>query len=109
MIDPPFKRRSKSRQNSIESTSTKESDDKALAPSTMTRKKKLKKIQKLAPSLLSESLSLSDAEAMNDNVHTSKIRDHPVSKTALALSMPSMHLTLQFFPSHPPQCASEQL
>ena len=44
MNDPPFKQCNKCRRNSIESTFTKESDDNALAPLTMTHKKKLKKI-----------------------------------------------------------------
>jgi hypothetical protein len=78
MTDPPPNRRSRCQHSLNESTSAKKPDDTALALPTETRKKKLKRIQKLAPSSLNESLSFSDMEIMIDNEHTSKKRSSSV-------------------------------
>ena len=78
MTDPSPNRRSRCRRSSNESTSAKKPDDTALAPLTDTRNKKLKGINKLAPSSSSESLSFSDTEIVIDNEHTSKKRSSSV-------------------------------
>ena len=77
MTDPPLNRRSKRRRNSKESTSSKKPDDVALAPPTETRNKKLKRINKLASSSSSESLSFSDTETTIDK---SNVKSSPPSK-----------------------------
>ena len=84
-ITTNFSPRNKHGRSSNKSTSSEKPDDTALAPLTETHKKKLKRIQKLAPSSLNESLSFLDMEIMIDNEHTSKKRSSSVKYSPCSL------------------------